>query len=287
MSRGPRRIRLDLAYDGTDFEGWQLQSASRRTVQGVVEVALTRLAGGQPVRLRASGRTDSGVHALAQVADCVIDVALDDQDLAHALHCILPADVRPRRVTTVDDGFSARTGAWRKTYQYRLDLSRYGNPLLARYAYHVPHPLDREALDAALRLLPGERDWSGFAGSKCEKVNRVRNLMEARYQDDSPVEGRFTFAANGFLTYMVRNLVGTLIEIALGRRPPDCVARVLESGDRKQGGPTAPAHGLCLTEVLYAGETVSPYAVETKDVRDYYSPGRSPTQHVLPARSDG
>lgn len=247
-----RRIRIDLAYDGTDFAGWQWQER-QRTVQGTVEASLRRLAGDLPVRLRAAGRTDSGVHARQQVADCQIECRLDDAGLAHALGKMLPEDVRPLRVRTVPPDFDSMRHALRKTYRYRLDRTAHGNPLLARYAVHYPHGFDEERVRQALALLVGRHDWSGFADSRCRIDNRVRDLSEATYTaGDEDAAGWFSFTADGFLTYMVRNMVGTLLEIAGGRMEVETIERILESGDRRLGAATAPAKGLCLWRVVYS-----------------------------------
>jgi tRNA pseudouridine38-40 synthase len=258
-----RRIRIDLTYDGTDFCGWQWQER-QRSVQGTVEAALTRLAGERPVRLRAASRTDSGVHARQQVSDCLIDCRLNDDDLAHALGKMLPQDVRPTRVRTVADDFSSMHHARRKTYRYRLDRSRHGDPFLARFALHHPHALDEGLIREGGRRLLGKHDWSGFADSRCTIDNRVREMSEAGYEE-SGTAGCFVFTADGFLTYMVRNLVGTLIEIGAGRMAPEEIERILDSGDRRLAAATAPAHGLCLWRIVYSDdttETAEPYPAE-------------------------
>jgi tRNA pseudouridine38-40 synthase len=250
VSRAARRLRIDLAYDGTDFSGWQVQPGER-TVQGVLEAALTRINGDREVRVRAAGRTDAGAHARGQVVDARLGSPLADGDIAHALGRMLPADVRALAVTTVDEDFHARYHARSKTYAYRLDRTRTGDPFRARHALHWPHRLDRAALGAALAHLPGRRDWSGFTGAACNVEERVRTLTVAEYAEPEPAAGVFTFTADGFLNYMVRNLVGTLLEIGAGRRAADEIPTILESGDRDLAGPTAPARGLCLEHVSY------------------------------------
>lgn len=245
----PRRIRIEHAYDGSDFHGWQWQ-VGRRTVQGVLEQVLTRLAGGGAVRLRAAGRTDAGVHAAGQVADGVIRSRLDDRQLARALAKMLPRDLRPRSVRTVDDGFNAMKHATRKTYVYRVDRSPYGDPLTARFALHHPHPFDEARVREGLARLTGRRDFSGFADSRCVVEDRVRTLTVARLEQDGPRAG-FRFTADGFLTYMVRNMVGTLLALGAGRIPPEQIDRILDSGDRRLAAATAPARGLCLEHVVY------------------------------------
>lgn len=245
-----RRIRLDLAYDGTDFLGWQVQP-SGRTVQGTVEEALCRLHGGRAVRVRGAGRTDAGVHARGQVADAEVGTSLEDAEILSALQALLPRDVRPTAVRTTAGSFDARRDAVSKTYRYVLDRSRHADPFLARFALHIPHPLDEAAVTDALARLPGTRDWSGFTGAACPCADRVRTLIEASLARPSPGLSVFSFTADGFLNHMVRNLVGTLLEIARGRFIPDQVDDILASKDRRLAGPTAPARGLCLRRVEY------------------------------------
>ncbi len=246
-----RRIRLDLAYDGTGFDGWQVQPG-RRTVQGVVEAALGRIHGGRPIRVRGAGRTDAGVHARGQVADADVLSRLEDSRLLAALASLLPDDVRPLALVTVDAAFDARRDAVSKTYRYLLDRTPHGDPLVARFALHAPSPIDRPAVDDALRRLIGRHDWSGFAGAACTQDDRIRILFEATMADVAPGRCALTFSADGFLNHMVRNLVGTLLEIGRGRFAPGRVDEILASGDRRRAGPTAPARGLCLERIEYA-----------------------------------
>jgi tRNA pseudouridine38-40 synthase len=189
-----------------------------------------------------------------QVADCEIRSRLDDASLEQALRTMLPPDLRPLSARSSAPSFHARKEAVSKTYRYRLDLSRHGDPFAARYALHHPHRLDPEILNTALRQLVGRRDWSGFAASACDKIDRVRHLTEARVERPSTDRLCFTFTADGFLQHMVRNLVGTLLEIGGERMPLETIAEVLSSGDRNRAGPTAPSRGLCLTRVRYPGD---------------------------------
>jgi tRNA pseudouridine38-40 synthase len=242
-------VRIDLAYDGTAYRGWQVQPEAR-TVQGTLEEALARLSGGATVKTRGAGRTDAGVHARGQVADALVDTRLDDRALARGLAALLPADVRPVSVATVADGFHARLSAVAKTYRYVLDRSPWGDPFLGRFALHHPYPMDLDAAREGLSHLPGTRDWTGFAAAACEVEDRVRTLTAARLEVGDRTAA-FVFRADGFLTFMVRNLVGTLLEIARGAAAPGLVRDVLESRDRTLAGPTAPPKGLCLESVEY------------------------------------
>jgi tRNA pseudouridine38-40 synthase len=245
-----RRVRIDLAYDGTAYAGWQFQPGSP-TVQGVLEAALGAMHGGRAVRVRGAGRTDSGAHARGQVADAWVATRSDDEGLLRALARMLPDDVRPRRVLTVGPTFHARHDARSKTYRYLIDRSRTGDPWRRRYALTWPHPIDDAALEAALPLLAGTHDWSGFTGSACTVRDRRRTLTEIRRAVVRPGLEAFTFTADGFLTHMVRNVVGTLLEVGRGRIVPGQIEEIFASADRRRAGPTAPAHGLCLERVVY------------------------------------
>ncbi len=245
-----RRLRLDLAYDGTDFEGWQAQ-ARGRTVQRTVEAAFSQLLAGAPVTIRAAGRTDAGVHAVAQVADVDVRTGLSDLRIATGLAHLLPSDIRPLAVTTVDSSFDAQRDAIAKTYVYRLDRSRYGDPLRRRWFQHEPYPLDLLALDAALSRIQGRHDFSSFTASACRVRSRERTILEARFEVRDPTESWFMFRADGFLTHMVRNLVGTLLAVARGRIAPEDLSTILAAKDRRRAGPTAPPRGLCLWRVEY------------------------------------
>jgi tRNA pseudouridine38-40 synthase len=245
-----RRLRLDLAYDGTDFEGWQLQPG-RRTVQGVLEHALSRLDGDRPVRVHGAGRTDAGVHAEGQVVACDVATARDDAWLRHALASVLPRDVRARDVRTVAGSFHPRRDATSKTYAYDLDLTTWGDPFRARYALWIGRPIDAERVRDAVARLPGRRDWSAFAASGSAVVDRVRRLTAAELVLPGPGRASLVFTGEGFLRHMVRILVGTLLEVERGRIEPGEVDRIMASGDRARAGPTAPPHGLRLVEVVY------------------------------------
>jgi tRNA pseudouridine38-40 synthase len=245
-----RRVRIDLAYDGTDYAGWQLQPVSR-TVQGVLEEALTRLQAGCDVRVRGAGRTDSGAHARGQVADCLIATRYDDAGLIRALSRMLPGDVRPRRVLTVAPAFHAQHDAKSKTYRYLVDRDVHGVPWRRRYALAFPFALDDDAVDAALALLPGTRDWSGFAGAACTVEDRVRTISDARRIVLAPGLWAFDFTADGFLTHMVRNLVGTLLAVGRRTMEPQRITEILTTRDRRRAGPTVSAHGLSLERVVY------------------------------------
>lgn len=252
MTPRPRRVRLDLAYDGTDFDGWQIQPG-RRTVQATLESEIATVHGGSRAPVRGAGRTDAGVHARHQVADVVVATRLDDAGLLRALAARLPGDVRPVAVATVPDGFHARHDAVDKTYRYVLDLSPYGDPFRRRWSAHPPHGIDADRVRDALARLPGRRDFAGFAGAAGRVRTTVRHLTEAAYRSNGAI-GVFSFTADGFLNHMVRNLVGTLLDVARGRVEPGRIDEVLDTRDRSRAGPTAPACGLHLHRVRYPGD---------------------------------
>ncbi|HJQ99956.1 MAG TPA: tRNA pseudouridine(38-40) synthase TruA [Candidatus Polarisedimenticolaceae bacterium] len=243
-----RRVRIDLAYDGTPFAGWQVQP-ERPTVQGTLEDALARLHGGMRIAVRGAGRTDAGVHARGQVADALVSDRFDDGDLSRALRALVPSEIAIVSVRTVPEDFHSRIAATAKTYAYLVDRSPSGNPFLARYALQAPYPVDVAAVEDALRLLPGRHDFSGFCASASEVEDRVRTLTRAErvvLREDLEL---YRFTAEGFLMHMVRILVGTLLDVGRGRFGPERIGEVLLSGDRARGGTTAPAHGLCLERV--------------------------------------
>ncbi len=268
----PRTLKIVLAYDGTDLVGWQRQPAGV-SVQARLEDALSAIEGG-PVSVVGAGRTDAGVHALGQVASCRIDHPLPVARLASALNAMLPDDIRVLEVDEVDGAFHARYGARLKTYRYLLLNSGVVSPFERRYVWHVPQALDIGAMAAGAGYLPGEHDFAALRAAGSATKTTVRRLTAATVCEATSAEvvggslalrsagGRGRIIAveltgTGFLRHMMRNAVGTLVEIGLGKRGPAWMAEVLASGDRAQAGPTAPARGLFLVCVDY-GPPLSP-----------------------------
>jgi len=245
-----RRVRLRLEYEGTEFHGWQLQTGDR-TVQGELESAFERIAG-SPVRVHGAGRTDAGVHARGQVAHADVDTRLDELSLQRALNALLPTDVAVLALEWTAADFDARGDARWKRYIYRILARRERSPLRRRTVWHHPQPLDLDAMQAAARLLIGTHDFAAFRGNPRGSADRhtVRKLtrLEAVRQGD---EIEFIAEGQAFLRYMVRNLVGTLVEVGRGKLLPGEVHRILESRERSRAGPTAPACGLTLDHVEY------------------------------------
>jgi tRNA pseudouridine38-40 synthase len=246
-------FKITLAYDGTNFVGWQRQ-ASGVSVQGLVEHALAEL-DGRDVAVSAAGRTDAGVHALGQVAAFALVRAIAPEAVARALNARLPADVRVIGAEEVPPDFHPRFGARIKTYRYRIWNADVLSPFEGRYAWHVIERLDVEAMAAAARLLEGRHDFAAFqaAGGGTHTTERVvsSSLVSRAAADGALVS--YEISGNGFLRYMVRNIAGTLVEVGRGRRPGEWVREVLRSRDRASAGPTAPPEGLFLVSVEYVG----------------------------------
>lgn len=246
--------RVTLAYDGSRFEGWQIQAAERRarTVQGVLQQALGRLAAGADVRVFGAGRTDSGVHALGQVASFELPREIRAGDLQRALNGLLPPDVRVLEAALAPPGFHARRSAVSKLYRYVLDTAAIQLPQRRRFAGHLPGALDEGRVRAAAALYVGRRDWKAVASSG----GSVRTTVREVRRSEASIEGdtlTYEVEADGFLRRMVRSLVGGLVAAGQGRVSVDDLGRALESGDRRQWPPPAPACGLTLVHVNYDG----------------------------------
>ena len=257
-----RTMVLTLAYDGTDFVGWQRQ-ARGRSVQGLLEEALGRL-DGAPVEARGAGRTDAGVHALGQVASAVVRRdELSPSDLARALNGLLPADVRVVDVAEAPGRFDARFEARGKLYRYRIANTDVVPPFERRYVWAVRGRLDTAAMVRALRLCEGRHDFAAFQSTGSSVRHTVRTITRTGLAVDPlapwssgvhPDRRLITIeiAGDGFLRHMVRAIIGTCVEIGSGRRTPGGMAEVLAAADRSRAGPTAPAAGLFLVAVEYA-----------------------------------
>lgn len=244
-----RHLRVDLAYDGTDFAGWQRQ-AGPPTLQETVEGVLGRINGDRPVVVRAAGRTDAGTHARQQVIDFWLESPDSEAEILHAMQRMLPETVRPYRILRVADQFHPRHAAIRKEYRYVIDRSESGDPFRARYSWHYAGPLEEASMQRAITQLVGRHDWSGFTAAHCEVEDRVRTLERVELLAEAQV-WTFRFVGEGFLTFMVRNLVGTLVEIGRGRFACSRIQEILESRDRSLAGPTAPARGLTLHQIEF------------------------------------
>jgi len=249
-----RNVRILVAYDGSKFFGWQRQDGFD-SVQQCIEEALHGLVG-ERVVVQGSGRTDTGVHALGQVAHFHVDTRLDDDRLRHALNAHLGNSICIRRAETCRPDFHARFDALGKRYLYLVATSRFQPPFAREFAHWTHDPLDLAAMRAAARLLHGRHDFRAFGNTGSPRRTTVRTLRGLRilaHQRGFAV----VVEADGFLYNMVRTLVGTLLDVGRGRFPPEQVREALETGERTLAGPTAPACGLYLLRVRYP-ESVFP-----------------------------
>jgi len=243
-----RNIKCVISYDGSAFNGWQLQT-SGRTVQGEIECALGVLLG-EPVRVNAAGRTDAGVHALGQVINFSTGASIPVHGLLRGLNSILPGDVSVLSAEEARPGFHARYSARGKTYVYVVDTNPARNPLLRNYACRVGAPLDTDAMDAAARLVCGEHDFRSFMGAGSTVKGTVRNVWVSRVVARGAMVYLY-MRGSGFLRHIVRNIAGTLILVGRGKIGPEDVRSILDRGDRRLAGPTAPPQGLYLVDVTY------------------------------------
>lgn len=247
---GRRTLALVLAYDGSAFKGWQVQPG-RRTIQGELERALARLCD-QPVRLQASGRTDTGVHAWGQVAHFQTGSGLECGRLLAGLRALAPSEVWVRELGEVAPDFHARYQARAKTYDYYLWPAARAPLFLRRRLWALPEQLDPEAVRRALALLTGEHDLRAFASRGMEaKGTTLRRILEAELRIGSDGLWRIRLTATGFLRHAVRNLVGTCCQVGRRRLAPEAVAEMLVAGSRLYPGPKAPPGGLYLNRVYY------------------------------------
>jgi tRNA pseudouridine38-40 synthase len=240
--------RIVVEYDGTAFAGWQRQGGGARTVQGVLEAALARLAQGR-VAVIGAGRTDAGVHAAGQVAHARAATRLGPADLERAWNALLPPDVAVRGLRPAAPDFHARRAARSKLYAYRLWTGAVRSPLRERFALWKRPPLDLPGLRAGAAALVGTHDFASFCAAGGDAHGTVRTISRAEWIGVVGGALRFEVEGPGFLRHMVRNLVGSLLEVGRGRRPPDWIGELLRARDRTLAGPTAPARGLVLVRV--------------------------------------
>jgi len=249
-----RNIQLVLAYDGSEFCGWQVQP-NCATIQGTLSSAIGRITG-EKVLPQGSGRTDAGVHALAQVATFATESPMPAENFVKALNDILPASIRVLEANDAAADFHARKSAAGKIYRYRIYRGSICSPFLARYVWHYPYLLDETAMQHAASLIVGEHDFTSFAAvdpegdSDEEKGSKVRRIFESIWAREGD-ELTYTVRGSGFLHHMVRNLVGTFILVGKGNLLPEEITHILEARKRSSAGATAPASGLFLVRVDY------------------------------------
>ena len=247
-------LRLTIAYDGAPFAGWAAQPGLR-TIQGEIEAALRRILG-EPIRVTVAGRTDAGVHAWGQVASFELSGAPPDR-FAHRLNALLPAEIAVIDAAPAAEGFDARRDARSRTYCYWVLASPVRHPFEVGRALWWPHPIDGEALKRCAALLPGEHDFTAFTPTETEHIRFERRVLHAEWRAHrlaEPLPGElleFWIQADAFMRHMVRVLVGTMLEVAGGRRPVEEFETLLEGAPRERAGETAPSHGLYLAAVGY------------------------------------
>ena len=250
-----RYFKLTIAYDGTDFHGWQIQ-AEKPTIQGEIVNVLRRLTQ-EHVYLHGAGRTDAGVHALGQVGSFRTQSALSAEEFQRALNALLPQTIRIVGSEEVGPDFDARWSARGKIYRYRIYRGKVVPPMIWRYVLHYPFPLDEEAMRDAAARFAGTHDFASFAASTgSEEDDKERSTEReissaelARMADDEELV--FTVRGRSFLRYMVRKMVGTLLDVGRGRLKPDDIDRLYELRNRSKSGPTVPPQGLVMVEVQH------------------------------------
>jgi tRNA pseudouridine38-40 synthase len=250
-----RYFKLIIAYDGTDFHGWQMQ-ANKPTIQGEIVGVLRRVTQ-EHILLHGAGRTDAGVHALGQVGSFKTQSALSAQEFQRALNALLPPTIRIVAAEEVGPDFNARWSARGKTYRYRIYRGRVVPPMIWRYVLHYPFPLDEDVMrDAAARFV-GMHDFASFASSAgTEDDDKERSTEREIFSTElvrsvNNEELVFTVKGRSFLRYMVRKVVGTLLDVGRGKLTPADIDRLYELKDRSKSGPTVPAHGLVMVEVQH------------------------------------
>ena len=250
MTHPVRRVKLTVAYDGTAYAGWQVQP-NGTTIQEVMEGAFSRILQ-EPVRLRAAGRTDAGVHAREQVVDFADAGVRDLETIVHGGNGLLPPDIRILSASVVPETFDAMRHATEKEYRYFLYLSPVASPFLSRYAWHIEKPLDLVAVRQGLSRLVGEHDFTSFRGQGCTAKSPVRTVFRAEVaKHDVPGLFSIDVAGSGFLRHMVRNIVGTVVDAGKGKQAPERVREILLARARSAAGVTAPGHGLFLWRVAF------------------------------------
>ncbi|MBI2087390.1 MAG: tRNA pseudouridine(38-40) synthase TruA [Deltaproteobacteria bacterium] len=241
-------IKLTIEYDGTEYHGWQIQP-NGRTIQEVLEQAIERLLGVK-IRLNGSGRTDAGVHALGQVANFICEREADLKQLQRGLNALTPHDIVIKEVERAADAFDARRDCRSRVYQYRIWNHPLPSVFYRRYSWHVYDLLNLEAMEEAVRFLEGEHDFASFQAAGCDAAHSVRKVYRNTLcrQEEFLI---YTIEATAYLRHMVRNIIGTLVEVGRGERSASGFADLLRARDRTRAGPTAPPQGLFLVEVKY------------------------------------
>lgn len=241
-------LKLTLEYDGTKYHGWQLQK-NAITVQEALETVLAQLLA-VPIRVRVAGRTDTGVHALGQVVSFKSEKVKELHELQRALNALLPRDIVVRQIEAAPENFNPRRDALSRTYRYQIWHHPWPSALWARYSWHVWVPLDRHAMNQAAGLLVGNHDFSSFQGSDWVEHNPHRTMLRSTIREDGDFL-IYDVEARSFLRHMVRNIVGTLVDVGRGALSVAGFAEIFAARDRKRAGRNAPPQGLFLVTVTY------------------------------------
>ncbi len=244
-----RNFKFILQYEGTRYQGWQRQESTDNTIQGKLEKLLSLMCG-EKVEVQGSGRTDAGVHALAQVANAHMNTDKTPEEIRDYMNEYLPEDIGVLFVEEVPERFHSRLNAKGKTYCYNLVSGNIPHVFLRRYAHRTEGKPDVEAMKKAAEFLIGTHDFKSFTSTKKGKKSTVRTITDISFKEQEDVL-TITYEGDGFLYHMVRILTGTLLEVGLGKRTPEDVCRILEAKDREQAGALVPAKGLTLVEVRY------------------------------------
>lgn len=244
-----QNYKLIIEYDGTHYHGWQRQTRER-TIQGAIEAALKTMTK-EDVALTGSGRTDAGVHALGQVANFRCSAQLAPQAFQAGLNSLLDDDIVIRKCNLANEEFHARYDAQAKTYRYSILNRSLPQAIGRQYAWHIRKRLDLEALHQASASIIGSHDFKAFEGTGSPRSHTTRNVIRAEWRQTASDRLHFEIEADGFLRYMVRNLVGTLVDVGLGKKTAEEFLTIRQSQDRAQASATAPPHGLCLLSVTY------------------------------------
>lgn len=243
-----RKIKFVIHYDGTAYHGWQRQP-EHPTIQGTLEAAMERLCG-MPVEVIGSSRTDAGVHALGQAAHCNVDCPVPTENFVKALNDLLPEDIAIAEAVEAPEGFDAVSSTKNKWYRYTLFTGSIRPVLDICHCWHRPGNLDVEKMQQAAVLLIGKKDFKSFASAADRRQSSVRTLIKCEVMQNASFI-YFDVEADGFLYNMVRNIVGTLVEVGRGRWEPEYIKDILAAKDRSAAGPIAPASGLCLMQIYY------------------------------------
>ena len=242
------RFLIKFSYDGTNYNGYQKQP-HKETIEEKLEIALTKINNNKKTSVCASGRTDKGVHALAQYAHADLDVNITENKLKRAMNSNLPEDIHVIETKQVDDNFHARYNVKQKEYQYLINVGEY-NPIDRNYIFQYNHELNIEAMKQAIDVFEGTHDFRAFVTQNKEKGNCVRSITNAEIERQGDIIV-INFRGDGFLRYQVRNMVGILIRVGENKLTRKDVEQILDSCDRTKSGKTAPACGLYLTRVFY------------------------------------